>query len=167
MSSSRSHLYSASGFVSPKGGSWTARRRWIRCGLCAQSWWDSQSWTGLSGVAGGGAFAGDSAAGGSSTRTTAARYRPYWPSYRSSVFSPPWGRGSVSVPALPRPEFYPAQIRKLLVKNYYYWLWSVGPGNVCVQVVCLALFERCTFASIKSACKLHQRKVNKISRPAL
>lgn len=114
-SSSRSHLYSASGFVSPKGGSWTARRRWIRCGLCAQNWWDSQSWTGLSGAAGGGAFAGDSAADESSTRTTAARYRPYWPSYRSSVFSPPWGRGSVSVPALPRPEFYPAQIRKLLV----------------------------------------------------
>lgn len=44
----------------------------------------------------------------------------------------------MSVPALPRPEFYPSQIRKLLVKNYYYWLWSVGPGNVFVQVVLLA-----------------------------
>lgn len=87
-SSFRSRLYSAFDSVSPKGGSWKARRRWNRCGPCAQNWWDFLSLTGLSAAAGDVAAAGDFAVGGSNRKTIVARYRQYWPFYRFSDSSP-------------------------------------------------------------------------------
>lgn len=89
-SSFRSHLYSAFGFVLPRGGLLRARRRWNQCGPCARNWLDSRSWTDLSAAVGDVAVVGGSAVVGSNRRTTVARYRQYWPFYRFSVSAPLW-----------------------------------------------------------------------------
>lgn len=74
-----------------------ARRRWNRCGLCAQSWWDFRSSSDLFATVGGAVASEGFAAGGSSRKTTAARYRQYWPFYRSSVSAPLWTGVGVKV----------------------------------------------------------------------